>query len=122
LLYPRNGVSVLWDEFEIALIARSWTGELPGFLVVLLYLVFDLWGALTDRSSGIGYGCHIAGALFGIGLAVVLLKAGWLAPERGEQTLLQWLGGDSPVPAGTPGRRPRRQKDRLEEAATGQGE
>jgi membrane associated rhomboid family serine protease len=97
VLYPRNGVRVFWDEFEIAFITRSWTGELPGWAVVLLYLAFDLWGALTDGTSGIGYMSHIAGAVLGAGLAVVLLKAGWLAPDRGEQTLLQWLAGEGPT-------------------------
>lgn len=122
VLYPRNGVSVFWDEVEIALLARSWTGELPGWVVVLLYLAFDLWGTLTDRGSGVGYVSHIAGTLLGGGLAVILLKAGWLAPDRGEQTLLQWLAGEGPVTHDLPRRRrPRQQKHREgEESSTGQ--
>jgi hypothetical protein len=39
----------------------------------------------------------IAGGLVGMGLAVALLKAGWVTPDPGEQTLLQWLAGDGPV-------------------------
>jgi membrane associated rhomboid family serine protease len=114
VLYPRNGVRVFWEE--IAFIMRSWTGELPGWAVVLLYLAFDLWGALTDSMSGIGYVGHIAGAVLGAGLAVILLKAAWLAPDRGEQTLLQWLAGEGPatrdtlVVGGRPGRSKGRRK------------
>src|SRR6266511_996074 len=42
VLYPRNSVNVLWDEAEIALLIRRWDGEIPGWVVVLLYLAFDV--------------------------------------------------------------------------------
>jgi membrane associated rhomboid family serine protease len=97
VLYPRNGVSVYWDEVEFALLARSWSGEVPGWAAVLFYLIFDLWHTLTDGDSGVGYVAHIAGTLLGAGLAIALLKGRWLAPDRGEQTLLQWLAGEGPA-------------------------
>src|SRR5262249_42600937 len=109
VLYPRNGVRVFWDEFEIALLTRSWTGEIPGWGVVLIYLAFDVWGALFHRHEGIAYVSHIVGGLTGMGLAVALLLAGWVRPDRGEQTLLQWLSGEGPVEHDEP-RRPRRRK------------
>src|SRR5262245_39332276 len=109
VLYPRNGVSVFWDELDIAVLTRRFTGEIPGWAIVLLYLAFDVWGALFDRNSNIGYVSHIVGGLLGIVLAIVLLKGGWLTPDRGEQTLLQWLAGEGPVEEDVPSR-PRRRK------------
>jgi membrane associated rhomboid family serine protease len=111
VLYPRNGVTLMWNEDALALFSRSWSGELPGWAVVLLYLAFDIWGAVFDRDSNIGYVSHIVGGLMGIALAVIALKAGWLAPDRGEQTLLQWLAGEGPTEEAP--RRPRKKKVRL---------
>ncbi|MBI1916706.1 MAG: rhomboid family intramembrane serine protease [Planctomycetes bacterium] len=112
VLYPRNGVRVFWGEGSLALLARSWTGEIPGWAIVLLYLAFDVWGAIFDRKTNIAYVSHIVGGLLGIALAIVLVKGGWLTPDRGEQTLLQWLSGQGPVEEDVPAR-PRRRKKRL---------
>lgn len=106
VLYPRNDVRVLW-EFESALMPRGWTGEIPGWAVVLLFLACDIWGAIVRRDAGIAYVSHIIGGVAGIGLAVVLLKAQWVAPDRGEQTLLQCLAGEGPTEE-TPRRRRKR--------------
>ncbi len=112
VLYPRNDVRVFWDEGNVALFTRSWTSEIPGWAIVLLYLAFDLWGALLDRKAGIGYVSHLIGALLGIALAIVLLKGGWLTPDRGEQTLLQWLASEGPVEDEVPDRQRGRKKPR----------
>ena len=88
VLYPWNGVRLLWDDLEVALITRSWTGELPGCVVVLLYLAFDVWGAIAHPNTGIGYVGHIIGGLAGVGLAIVLVRCGWLSPDPGEQMLV----------------------------------
>lgn len=111
VLYPLNAVRVFWEEWEIALITRSWTGELPGWVLVLLFMAFDLWGAVFHRDAGVGYVSHLVGAALGVGLGVVLLKAGWLRPDRGEQTLLQWLAGEGPTEHDEP-ERPGRGKRR----------
>jgi len=110
VLYPLNTVKVFWDEIEIAWLLRSWTGEIPGVVVVVLYLAFDLWGALFNRNTGVGYVSHLVGGLLGIGLAVALLRASWLTPDRGEQTLLQWLGGEGPTEEDRPVERKKRKK------------
>lgn len=109
ILYPTNDVRLFWDsEFEIALITRSLTAELPGWGVVLLFLTFDIWGIFA-RNTGIGHLSHIIGLLLGASLAITLLLTGWLTPDRGELTLLQWLGIngslDSDAPARIRGRR-----------------
>jgi membrane associated rhomboid family serine protease len=102
VFYPQNGVQVFWDDFAINLLTRSWTGEISGWVLVLLYVAFDVWGALVDRHSNIGYLSHIAGAVAGIALAVVLLAGRWVKPEQGEQTLLQWMAGEGPVEEESP--------------------
>jgi hypothetical protein len=35
--------------------------------------------------------------LTGIGLAVGMVAAGWVEPDEGEQTLLDWVAGRPPV-------------------------
>lgn len=112
VLYPRNGVCVFWDDFEIAFILRDWTSEVPGWAVVLLYLAFDIWGALFDRGSNIGYVSHIIGGVLGAALAILLLQARWLKPDRGEQTLIQWLSGEGAVERASPPRSRGRKKTR----------
>jgi membrane associated rhomboid family serine protease len=110
VLYPRNWVKVFWDELGMAWLTRSFTAELPGWVVVLLYLAFDVWGAIFHRDSGVAYLSHGVGALLGMALAVVLLKGGWLVPDLGEQTLLQCLAGEGPIEEEDLPRRPRRRK------------
>jgi membrane associated rhomboid family serine protease len=97
VLYPRNDVKVFWNEWQFALVSNSWTGEIPGWAIVLIFLGFDVWGALVDRNSGIGYLSHVVGGVTGVVLAVAVLKTRWLTPDRGEQTLLQWLAGEGPT-------------------------
>ncbi len=112
VLYPRNDVKVFWDEFEFTLLTRSWTAELPGWAVVGLYLAFDVWGAIFHRNAGVGYLSHIVGGLLGAALAVLLLLAGMVRPDRGEQTLLQWLAGQGPTTEDAAPPRRRRKKAR----------
>lgn len=106
VLYPRNDVVVFWDEWEIAWLTQSWTGTIPGWAIVLLFLAFDVWGAIFDQDSGIGYVSHIVGALLGVSLVVALLKQGWLTPDLGEQTLLQWLASRNSIVRSRPASAP----------------
>jgi len=93
VLYPRNEVTV-WDEL-LLWAPRDWPG-LSGWAVVLIYVVFDVWGALFHRDDGIGYVAHIIGFVVGVSLAIGLLKAGFLKTAVGEQTLLDWWAGRGP--------------------------
>jgi membrane associated rhomboid family serine protease len=110
VLYPFNSVQVFWNEFQLSLIMRDWTGEVPGWAAVLLFLAFDLWGAIVEPQSPVGHVSHIVGGVAGVGVALVLLLAGWLKPDRGEQTLLQWLAGEGPTQEERPRRRKKRKK------------
>lgn len=97
VLYPRNSVTILWDDLLMIWATRGWTIELPGWVVVICYFVFDLWGVVFHPDSEVGHLYHVIGAILGFGLALALLGAGWLTADTGEQTLLQWLGGNGPV-------------------------
>jgi hypothetical protein len=97
VLYPLNTVKVFWDELDIAFLTRSWTGEMPGWMMVGLYLALDAWAVVFHPDSGIGHLSHLVGGLTGVALAVVLLRSGWLFPDLGEQTLLMWLAGKGPA-------------------------
>jgi membrane associated rhomboid family serine protease len=116
VLYPLNTIRVFWDDFEVAVLLRTFTSEIPGWIVVLIYLGFDLWGTVFDRHSGVGYLSHLIGGLMGASLAVVLLKSEWLYPDTGEQTLLQWLAGEGPVEPGEPSPSKKRKKSRTRAA------
>ena len=95
-LYPRNDVHLFWDDTLLMLITQSFTGHLPGWSVVCLYLAFDVWGSVFERDSGIAYVSHVVGGLTGVALAITLLKTELLTADRGEQTLPMWLAGEEP--------------------------
>jgi len=97
VLYPRNDVHLFWDELELMILTRSFTGDLPGWAIVLIYFAFDVWGAIFERDAGIAYISHIIGALTGAALAITLLKSEFLTPDTGEQTLLMWMAGEEPA-------------------------
>src|SRR5262249_33442773 len=90
VLAPGIRVAVFCAEWEVPWLTRSGTTEVPGWGIVVLYLAFDVWGALAHRDEGVGYVSHLVGAALGVGLAVTLLKTDCLRPAPGEQTLLQW--------------------------------
>jgi membrane associated rhomboid family serine protease len=94
ILYPRNEVAV-WDEW-LAWMQGDWAPSLAGWVVVLGYVAFDVWGSLFQRHSGVAYSAHVVGFLLGVGLAVGLLRARWLRTAIGEQTLLDWYAGRGP--------------------------
>jgi membrane associated rhomboid family serine protease len=93
VLYPRNEV-VVWDEW-LFWIQQDWPG-LSGWFVVLVYVAFDVWGAVFDRNAGVGYVAHIIGFSLGAVLAIALLRMRWLKTDIGEQTLLDWIAGRGP--------------------------
>ncbi|HJZ93897.1 MAG TPA: hypothetical protein VKE40_23690, partial [Gemmataceae bacterium] len=62
----------------------------------LVYVAFDVWGAVFNRNAGVGYIAHIIGFSLGVGLAIGLLRMRWLKTDIGEQTLLDWIAGRGP--------------------------
>jgi membrane associated rhomboid family serine protease len=94
ILYPRNEVAV-WDDL-LMFMQQEWTTGFSGWMVVLLYVAFDIWGAMFQRDSGVGYVAHIIGFMLGVSIAIGLLKLKWFKTELGEQTLLDWMAGRGP--------------------------
>lgn len=88
VLFPRNDVAILY------FFGTGWTGtfRIPSAILIALYLGCDLWGSLSSPGGGVAYVSHLAGGFGGIALAIGLLLAGLLRPERYEQNLLQVFG------------------------------
>lgn len=99
VFYPLNEVRVFYWWFVYF---GSW--ELSSFWLILLYVLFDLFGTVAGRSDGVAYVCHLAGAAAGIGVAITLLVTGIIEPVYGERNFLQFMGWQSEVED-----RPRRQ-------------
>ena len=67
--------------------------EFNSFWMVLLWLVFDIFGTIRCETH-IGHIAHIAGLAAGAILAVLLLNLGWIKMEKGERSLLQIIWGE----------------------------
>ena len=68
-LFPRSRVLVLWIFFII-----TWF-QIPSLWFIGFSMARDLFGALGGRGSGVAYGAHIGGNLFGFVTGMTLL---WL--------------------------------------------
>lgn len=75
-LFPRARIRILFLFFLIGVI---WV---PALVVVGIFFALDVLGQLTDflglRSTNTAYWAHIGGSVFGFGVAVGLLAAGFL--------------------------------------------
>jgi membrane associated rhomboid family serine protease len=114
--YLLNDISC-WYGFWFFGAGDSGALQVSSFWMILLWLAFDVWGAIGGAGD-IGYLAHLAGFAAGFALAVLLLKLKWVEMEEGERSLLQAFADDrgaTPVarrrpPERRPGarRRPRR--------------
>ena len=89
VLYPRNDVSVFYVWFT-----GAGTFSTSSFVVIVIYLGFDIAGLLLSEHSAVAYVAHVVGAAFGIAIAVVFLSIGYIKSTRYEQNLLQILKGE----------------------------
>jgi membrane associated rhomboid family serine protease len=72
--------------------------SVSSFWMILLWLAFDIWGAVRGGGN-IGYSAHLAGFAAGFLLAILLLVLRWIEMEEGERSLLQvFLGRKEPEP------------------------
>jgi len=85
VFFPENSISCFFW-----LIYRPVTFSVSGYWMILLWFAFDIWGAMNG-SQGVAYVAHVGGFLAGFGLAVLMLKMGWIVMERDEKSLLQML-------------------------------
>ncbi|MFO7899487.1 MAG: rhomboid family intramembrane serine protease [Planctomycetota bacterium] len=85
VLYPLNDVScVLWLVFWM------YRFSLSSIWLILMYFVFDVWGAATG-GGGVAYFAHLGGFAAGFGVATLALKLNWIEMTRAEQSLYNLL-------------------------------
>ncbi len=97
VFFPENSISCFFW-----LLYRPITFSVSGYWMILLWFAFDIWGALRG-GQGVGYVAHVEGFMAGFGLAILMLKRGWVVMQRDEKSLLQMLW---PQTKPTPDRRP----------------
>ena len=88
LLYPLNNVSCLWTLW-----VRAGSFSLSGFWMILMWLGFDIWGAV-DHGDNVAYWAHLGGFAGGVIGATTALWLGWIRMTESEQSLLDVLGLD----------------------------
>jgi membrane associated rhomboid family serine protease len=89
--YLLNEISC-WYAYWFFGTAGSGSISVSSYWMVLLWVAFDIWGAVQGGGN-VGYVAHLAGFAAGFGLAVVLLTLGWIEMDRGERSLLQVISG-----------------------------
>ena len=86
VFFPENSISCFFFLFF-----RPVTFSISGYWMILLWFVFDVWGAVGGGEC-VAYFAHIGGFVAGFGLAVLMLSTKWVVMERDEKSLLQMLG------------------------------
>ncbi len=77
-----------WFGYWFYYTAGSDSFSVSSYWMILLWLAFDIWGALRGEGN-VGYVAHIAGFGLGCCLAILMLKLRWVRLEPGERSLLQ---------------------------------
>ncbi len=85
--YLLNAISC-WYAYWFFTLADAGTFEVSTFWMVLLWLAFDILGAIRGTGN-VGYAAHLAGFFFGLMLAIMLLLFSLVEMEPGERSLLQ---------------------------------
>jgi membrane associated rhomboid family serine protease len=87
ILFPKNDVSCFYW------INVGWMGSvnIPAFLVILFYMLGDLFGSLMSRSP-VAYVAHLIGTLAGIIVTVVLVSMRRIKSTKYEENLLEAVG------------------------------
>jgi len=86
VLYPLNNISCLF-----LLGFRFIWFTVSSYWIILLFLAFDIWGAVRGGAQ-IGYHAHLGGFAAGLGLIALALAAGLLRMEMAEKSLIQLFG------------------------------
>lgn len=85
VFFPENSISCFFF-----LLLRPVTFSISGYWMILLWFVFDIWGAMKG-GSGVAYFAHVGGFLAGFALAILMVARKWVVMERDEKSLLQML-------------------------------
>lgn len=90
-MYPLNRVHLSWW-----FIGGWGTFDCRAWIIIVIWFLFDLYGALTGQ-EGIAYWGHIGGLAGGVLTGLVFLKKGWVRlTEYDNKSLLEILRGDQP--------------------------
>jgi membrane associated rhomboid family serine protease len=88
--FPVNRMSIFWF-----FLVRWGTFTVRVWHAVVIWLLFDLYGALTG-GEGIAYWAHLGGLAAGVGIGLLGLNRGWISlSEWDNRSLLEILRGDS---------------------------
>jgi membrane associated rhomboid family serine protease len=71
-VYPTNTIRCAW-----IFLIRVGTTELSGWVLILGWLLLDLWGAVRGTGQ-VAYVAHLAGTVVGFALGFLLLRHGWI--------------------------------------------
>jgi membrane associated rhomboid family serine protease len=91
--YLLNAISCWYAYWLFFIATDAGAFEISSFWIVLLWLAFDIWGAI-EGTGDVAYFAHLAGFAAGFGLAILLLMLKWVEMEEGERSLLRVLFGD----------------------------
>ena len=91
VFFPENSVSMFFClPFPFFLYFRPVCFSISGYWIILLWFVFDLFGAWTGTDN-VAYFAHIGGFLGGVGLASLLLKYKIVVMEKDERSIYELL-------------------------------
>ncbi len=86
VLFPLNSITCIYF-----FIVAFGTFSVSSYWMILLWLVYDIWGAMTG-GGGIAYYAHLGGFAAGFTVGVVLLLLKRIHMEPSERSLLQLMG------------------------------
>jgi membrane associated rhomboid family serine protease len=88
IFFPRNDALIFYWIFGV------WIGiwRVSGYVIILLFVAFDLLALYLSGGLALGALAHVVGALEGITLGIFLIKGGRAESDAGEENLLQFVG------------------------------
>jgi membrane associated rhomboid family serine protease len=91
VFFPENEITCYF-VFFFPLLIRPYVKEfcLSSIWVILLWLAFDIWGAVSSGGH-VAYFAHLGGFAGGFCLAILMLKFKMVTMERHEKSLLQLI-------------------------------
>ena len=87
IYYPQNNIRCLWFLF-----IRGGSFSISSAWLILLWLVFDLYGAVAG-SGGVAYWAHVDGLAAGVGVGAATLHFQWVEMTDTERSLLDVFAG-----------------------------
>ena len=93
MLYPLNNVSCFYLIFPMPPLCGTFS--LSGMWIILLWVVFDIWGVAAGGGS-VAYWAHLGGFAAGFGACILLLRLEWIRMTATECSLADVFHGRTP--------------------------